>query len=164
MLGTYGSIYKAGKPSTEKELFCYQHSCRRSRKGYLYLYDNNSCDSGAFPKILMIKEPSSDKEKAKIVWTYECRDEVKSEKKMTGDKFTTGGNVIELPDSSLFVSMCSGYSELFIVDPNKTILWSAIPEKWNHDENMWEATTQYRASMILARKDLEHLILGSDKK
>ena len=164
VLNTYGNIYKPGKAFNENGLFCYQHSCRRSQKGYLYLYDNNSCNPDASPKILMIKEPASDKDKPKTVWEYECNNEVKSDKKQTGDKYTTGGNVVELPDNSLFVSMCSGYSELFIVNMDKKILWSAMPEKWNPDENRWEGTTQYRASIINTRKDLEGLLWNSGKK
>ncbi len=164
VLGTYGNIYKPGNALNDSGLFCYQHSCRRSKKGYLYLYDNNSCNPDASPKILMMKEPASDKEKLKTVWEYECNDEVRSEKKQAGDKYTTGGNVVELPDSSLFVSMCSGYSELFIVGLDKKILWSAIPEKWDANGNSWEATTQYRASIINSRRDLEYLIGNTNKK
>ena len=112
----------------------------------------------------MIKEPVSDKEKLKAIWGYECNDEMRSEKKQTSDRYTTGGNVLELADNSLFVSMCSGYSELFIVNIDKKILWSAVPEKWNLDEKMWEGTTQYRASVINTRKDLEKLIWRVGKK
>jgi hypothetical protein len=164
VIGIYGNIYKQGTQLNEDGLFCYQHSCRRSKKGYLYLYDNNSCNPGTNPKILMMKEPGTDKEKIKTVWEYECNNEVKSGKKQTEDKYTTGGNVIELPDSSLFVSMCSGYSELFIVGLDKKTFWSAIPEKWNADEKMWEGTTQYRSSIINTRKELEDLILNSGRK
>ncbi len=40
-----------------------------------------------------------------------------------------GGNVIELPDGSLFSCMGGSYSKVFIVNMNKEILWSALPEK-----------------------------------
>ena len=164
VLGMFGNIYAPGQSLTENSLFCYQHSCRRSQKGYLYVYNNNSCNPDAFPQILLIKEPVSDKEKLKTVWEYECNDEMRSERKQKGDKYATGGNVLELADNSLFVSMCSGYSELFIVNLEKKILWSAMPEKWNRDEKTWEGTTQYRASIINTRKDLEDLIWRSGKK
>ena len=164
VLATYGDIYKPGKSSDENRLFCYQHSCKRSKKGYLYLYNNNSCNPGMPPTVLMVKEPASDKEKALKVWEYECNGEVKSAKNQTGDKYSTGGNVVELPDSSLFVSMCSGYSDLFIINMDKEILWHAKPEKWNRDEHIWEGTTLYRASIINTLKDLERLIRNTGKK
>ena len=164
VIGVYGSIFQPGQTSNDKGLFCYQHSCRRSQSGYLYLFDNNSCNPGSFPEILMMKEPSSDKEKISTVWDFECNNEVRSDRKQTGDQYTTGGNVIELPGSALFVSMCSGYSQLFIVNMEKKVLWSAIPEKWDANEKSWQGTTQYRASMINNRSELDKLVFNTGKK
>ena len=112
----------------------------------------------------MMKEPSSDKEKISTVWDFECNNEVRSDRKQTGDQYTTGGNVIELPGSALFVSMCSGYSQLFIVNMEKKVLWSAIPEKWDANEKSWQGTTQYRASMINNRSELDKLVFNTGKK
>ena len=158
VLNTYGSIYMPHVTTNSNDLFCYQHSCRHSQNGYLYLFDNNSCNAGASPKIVIIQEPKSEKEKIKRVWEYECNVDGKPATIQEDDKLTRGGNVIELPDSSLFVSMCSKYSAVFIVNRDKKILWSGVPENWNQGQNKWNATIQYRASIINNRKDLENLI------
>ena len=159
VINNYGLIYKNNVPIKGDDLFCQQHSPRISRKGNLYLFNNNSCnESEAIPKITILQEPASDKEKLKKIWEYDCA---------AGGDFkktiATGGNVVELPDQSMFVCMGKQYGTTFIVSPDKKILWSAIPETWNADKNKWEMIPQYRASIISSRKELEQLIWNDEQ-
>ena len=158
VLNTYGNLYKPGAAMKDDGLFCYQHSCGLSQSGYLYLFNNNSCKIAAAPTVLMMQEPLNDKEKLQKIWEYDCNSAVKAEKKQADNKYTTGGNVIALPDNSLFVSMCSGYSDLFIVNKDKKILWDAIPEKWDHDTHTWAGSTQYRASIIPTSSEFQKMV------
>ena len=163
VLATYGEIYVPGKPFKGNMLFCYQHSCRESQSGDLYLFNNNSCDSGGVPTVLMIHESKTGQEKPEKIWEYICRVEDMPAKKETAAT-SAGGNVWELPHQSIFVSMCSVYSAVFIIDRDKNILWSAIPEKWNKTQNHWQGTDQYRASIINNRRQFERLIWGETIK
>ena len=148
---------------TGNGLFCGQHCCRRSQKGYLYLFNNDGCHPGALPKIIMMQQPAPYVDSLKKIWEYEC--ELENEDKKLRDKimFSKGGNVEELPGGSFFASMGGGYSKLFIVSLNKKILWSAMAEKWNAEEKKWRQISVYRASIITDRKKLEQLIWNSEK-
>lgn len=203
VIRSYGETFRPGVPQQGNGLFCDQHACALTKKGYLLLYNNNGCsDSTSFPRITMLQEPVSEMDKIKKVWEYECIldtidvnpavnvDTAKAvekkavDKKVAGKKqtrnghalkstplavrgwirTTTGGNVMELQDSDLFVCMNTQYSRLFIVSPEKKILWSAIPEKKYPERNEWHITqNQYRASLI-TRSDLEHLIWNEPLK
>ncbi len=165
VLNTYGERYKRGFSETGKGLFCGQHSCRRSEKGYLYLYNNNVCSKdGSLPNIIMMQEAVSENGNLNKVWEYECTLDGLNEKTLPGAGYTSGGNVIEMPDHSLFVSMSSPYGKIFMVSPGKDILWSAVSEQWNRYEKKWQMLPLYRASIINSRNDLEHLIWNEEIK
>ncbi len=159
VINTYGEIYKPGVPVKGNGMFCGQHSVRRSQIGCLFLFNNNNCDSGqASPKIKKFLEPANENGQLKKIWEYECTVE--------GDfarRFPSGGNVIELPDQSVFVCMSGLYSKVFIVSSDKQILWSALPEKWDPSEKKWNVCSQYRASIIPGRKELERLIWNDER-
>jgi len=152
VINTYGEILKPGTAIKENELFCHQHSCRRSMQGYLYMY-NNGCDLVHPPKVTMFQEPLPGKHTLNKVWEYEC-----SFDDYVPRAFSAAGNVLELPDNSLFVSMGTPYSKVFIVSRDKKILWSAIPQKWNSTEKKWDISPQYRAFIITNPKHIEKLI------
>lgn len=158
VINTYGEIYKPGVPIAGNGLFCGQHAIRHSQTGCIFLFNNNDCNNGQPPKIKRLKEPNKYDEQIKKIWEYECT----IEGNYPG-KFHTGGNVLELPDQSIFVCMGSSYCKIFIVSPDKKILWSALPEKWNPSEKKWNVCSQYRASIITSRKELEHLIWNEEK-
>ena len=66
---------------------------------------------------------------------------------------------------SMFVSMGSPYSKVFIVDTNKHENWSAISEKYDRDTEKWAPFPQsnlYRASFV-SRNELEHMIWNAEK-
>jgi Arylsulfotransferase (ASST) len=139
-------------------LFCSQHSCKLSENGYIYLYNNNLCNFNALPTIVKLKEPASAKGGLKKIWEYECTVEGAIDNTVVRYEFQSGGNVIELPDRSLFASMAGNYSKIFIVSPDKEILWSAIPEHWNPSGKKWAVFHPYAANIILDQKELETLI------
>jgi len=151
--GVYGEIFRDGESPKGNGLFCQQHSVKHSEKGYLLLYNNNLCDS-VMPSIMMLREPSLPKEGLKKIWEYTCTMEADLPK-----QFHQGGNIIELPGNSFFVSMGSPYSKVFIVGMDKKIVWSALPEKWDNAAKKWLILPEYRASIIVNRNDIERMVL-----
>ncbi len=164
ILSTYGEIYKPGGLPKGNEFFYGQHSCNHSDNGYLYVFNNNMRDSNCLPKITILKERSPGKERLKKIWEYDFPAKDLDEKIKPGFSFNAGGNVAELPDNSMFVSMGVPDSKLFIVSREKKVLWSALPEKWDEKKGKWTLMPQYRASIIANRKDLERLIWNEEIK
>jgi hypothetical protein len=160
VLATYGERFYPGYPESGKGLFCGQHSIRLSEQGLLYLYNNNVCNDSALPNIVMMREPASGNGELKRVWEYECNLDGINEKRQLTAGFTSGGNVVEMPDQSIFASMSSPYGKVFIVSQDKKIMWSAVSEQWSRFTRKWEMLQLYRASIINSRTDLEHLIKG----
>ncbi len=181
VVAAYGEVYKPDVPQTGNGLFCSQHSCKISDDGYLYLFNNNNCDSdGIMPTVVMMREPGASNGALEKVWEYTCTDDGISENPLFDRKAqeekvrakhpnfksmnmrmmhpTSGGSVTELPDHSFFVSMNNEYSKVFIVDRDKKVLWSGVSEKWNAGENRWIIILQYRASLVNSRKLLESMI------
>ena len=165
ILNTYGAIYKPGTTKMANALFCNQHSISVTDDGYLLIYNNNVCTENAMPGILMMKEPINANGKLEKIWEYACTiDDTTGIEQKKPYFFPSGGNVTELPDRSMFVSMSKPYSKLFIIDRDKKILWSAIPEKYNAKQKKWHPDNTYKASIITTRSDLEKLIWSSEKK
>ena len=166
VIGVYGEIYKPDAPEQGNGLFCRQHSIRYSDKGYLYMYNNNSCGHGeALPQLLKLEEPANEGGSLKKIWEYDCTIEgVADTGQRAFHQYPVGGNIIELPDYSIFANMSTTYSKVFILGEDKEILWSAIPEKWNERDKKWEMVYDYRASIITSRKDLENLVWNAEKK
>ena len=163
VLNEYGTKYRPGMKNWDNELFCMQHSCRVNDKGELYLYDNNTCGTSPIPKVLVMQQPGPGSNTLKKIWEYQCTIEDKS---IAAEKphFRAGGNVMQLPDRSMFVSMNTPYCKVFIVSHDKKILWSALPEKYDAAERKWKQSPElYRASIITGRKALEELIWNSEK-
>ncbi len=160
----YGETFQKGVPEKGNGLFCHQHSPAISDRGYLYLFNNNVCNAGAPPSIVMFEQPGSGNGALKKVWEYECTiDGIDDSVKKPQYQFLSGGNVIELHDHSIFASMCAPfYSKVFIVSPDKKILWSAAPERRNAVSKKWGMISLYKASMINSREDLERLIWNAE--
>jgi len=157
VLAIYGDNFKPGVHGSGEHLFCNQHSISRSQDGYLYIFNNNSCClKDSLPAIVMLQEPVSPTDTFKKIWEYTCTVE--------GDNtriFGSGGNAIELPDRSIFACMGSEYSKMFIVNRQKKILWSALPERLMEPDNKWVPIKQFSAD-IISRKDLEKLIWNAE--
>ncbi len=157
VLNAYGEVYKPGVPENGNGMFCGQHACKYSQIGCLFLFNNNGCNQGQTPRIKILKEPVNERDVIKKIWEYECSGDEQYPK-----EDLTGGNVMELPDGSIFVCMGGAYGKLFIVNKDKKVLWSGISEKWNAEENKWIPIVQYRASIITDRKQLERLIWNTE--
>jgi len=164
VLNTYGTLYKPGITEWGNALFCMQHSCRVNDKGDLYVFNNNTCGTPPTPKVELMQQPAGGKGELKKIWEYQCTIDdpaVASE----NPHFHSGGNVLELPDQSMFVSMSAPYCKVFIVGHDKKILWSAVPEKYYPEEGKWKQPPElYRASIVRTRKELEELIWNSEKE
>jgi len=164
VLNTYGTIYKPGVTKMDNGLFCFQHSCRVNQKGNLYLYDNNTCGTSHVPVIEQLQEPSPGSSELKKIWEYPCTLEARDSAMLGNQIFKQGGDVTELSDQSMFVSMGRPYCKLFIVSQDKKELWSAVPETFDKETGKWtELPELYRSSIIASRKDLEKLIWNSEK-
>ncbi len=158
IVAVYGNVYKKGDETSS--LFCEQHSCKLTKDGYLLVYNNNMCNWEETPKIVMLKEPDDKNKQMTKVWEYETTQEVTSILAPEKPYKTMGGNALELPDESLFISMCTPYANVFILDKDKQIKWNAVPEKWDGGAKKWIAIPQYRGSIITDRKKMEQLIWG----
>lgn len=157
VIGSYGDVPLPGTAKKGKRLFCDQHSIGYSQKGCMFLYNNNDCNNDRVPKIKMIQEPRSVDQFPEIVWEYQCGSDSIGSK-----RFASGGNVCELPDHSFLACLGGEYSKVFIVDSNKTVLWSALPEF--KADGVWVNFHQYRAGIIGTRKKLDALLFRRSKK
>ena len=160
VINTYGEIFKKGTPNTGNGIFCGQHSCRSGSAG-LYLF-NNGCNPDLPPKVSIMKEVEQGKDGLSILWQYECNLEGLKENHHKVYWYPLGGSVYELADSSIFVCSGSDYSKLFIVNRNKEELWSAVPERWFQQQKHWETISQYRASIICNRKQIEQMVYAAE--
>ena len=182
VLAAYGNLSQPSGAPVQNDLFCGQHSCNISMSGDLYLFNNNSCNSSSPPTVVTIKLPSTANDTLRKVWEYECsfsekapdgngfshfpatEDPAESNGKMVfTTKFTSGGNVFELPDRSMFISISGNSGRLLIVGPDRSILWSAVSERYASGDKKWLANEMYRVSIIPSPKDLEQLIWNSEK-
>lgn len=135
-------------------IFSHQHALKSIDEKYIYIYNNNlhseTASEKVYPEILKMKFDGDDLEE---VWRFECRQFDVGDQSINGG----GGNLQILSDGSLFVSMCNPYSQLFIVDSNKSILWRAIAETYNQADKTWKTYNMYRASFV-TRQQLEKMI------
>ena len=148
VLASYGEVYKPGVPERGNGLFCGQHSCNISRDGYLYLYNNNICEEGGLPKLIMMEEPARSNDSLRAKWEYQCMLEGVSKQERKNYRYVSGGSVQELPDRSVFACMNGTYSKLFIVNRQKEEVWQGVAERWNNNNNKWDMVGQYRAFVI----------------
>ncbi len=161
VLATYGETYKHGMPEKGNGLFCRQHCSALSQQGYLYLFNNNNCNPESTPTLLMMQQPGTKGGTLKKVWEYDCPIEGVSSKKQRLYQFPTGGNMLELPDKSIFACMGGTYSKVMILNRDKKVLWSALPEKWNEAEKKWKIMYSYRASMVTGPEEMARLVWGT---
>ena len=166
VLNEYAGSISSNTTESGNDLFCSQHCCGLTKNGYLFTFNNNDCDPAGGPKIIMMEEPKTTASgKLKKIWEYSCPIEKKPATAQMKIKSTSGGNVIELPDGTIFGTMSSLECTSFIVNMDKEILWSATAEKRDNEHNKWAPSdNSYRSSIILSRKDLEHLVWGEEIK
>ena len=178
----YGILARHDQSETINDFFCGQHSCKISQDGYLYLFNNNTCHPGDLPTVIIMKLPTTQNGDLEKIWEYTLSpDEIVLEKQTSvqstikkpiqqkaqqdfSSKYAVGGNVIELPDGSIFTNISGKSSKIYIIGRNKEILWRAVSEKYYIGNKNWSATDIYRASIITDHKDLERLIWNSEKE
>ena len=161
-LAEYGPAYTHGVKQAWDELFCGQHKCAYTKKGYISLYNNNTCGKTHVPTVLLLEETG--KNKLKKVWEFEVP--VDGLDTMDKDKlsFLAGGGVIELPGEELLVTVSNPSNQVFIVNTNKKILWRAIPEKYDAASKKWQLPNGLFHASLVSRKELETLIWNAQKK
>ncbi len=157
VLNNYGTKYSPTDLEQNKRFFCGQHNCSLTQKGYLCVFNNNICHTAQFPKVSIFKEPISAQDTLQLVWEYTCTSKDIPNVIANAD-FTTGGSVTELPDQSMLVSMSTPYSNIFIVNLNKEVLWSAVTQKYDAEKKEWVPLTNYRTGIIPDKATLEQLI------
>lgn len=169
VISKYGKDCEYGKiPNTY--FFCDQHSCRKSKDGLLYVFNNNACSEPAFPKLEILKEPNTDDKDLKLVWEYECPVVIRQLPgvrqgttnarvgKAMNARGNRGGNMIDLPNGDVFASLNAIYNSIFIISRNKEILWNGAPERWDTSASRWIELPTYRASIIADRKGFEQFL------
>ena len=159
---SYGETFTQMGAEKGNGLFCRQTSCKVAANGDLYLFNNNACDNSEFPKVVMFSPVPNKDGSMKKTWEFTCPIEGEPGPTQSRYQFTFGGNVVELPDRSFFVSMSTLYCRVLIVSREKKILWSALPEHWNKERKEWELGFQYKASLINTRVDLEKFVWSQE--
>lgn len=153
----YGDIFKPGVKEMGRGLFCGQHSINRTEDGYLCVYNNNTCNPGKMPQVLLLQEPVSRADTITKTWEFICP---VPDRHVGG--YYQGGNAIPLPGRNVFGNLGSQYSKLFIASRDKKILWSALPERFVETDEKWVPNYQYRSN-IISRKELERFIWAAEK-
>ncbi len=151
VLSVFGKIYKEGDLDITQELFCEQHSMK-IRDGKLYLFNNNGCGLPPIPRLEIFEEAADAKYGLRKVWEYEFNIPQANAAR------SGGGNMIDLPDGSIFASISLPYTGLVIVDRKKNILWNAKPEKWDAATSSWTGLSTYRATIIPTAEELYRVI------
>jgi arylsulfotransferase ASST len=177
ILAVYGKKFTSAQDDICNELFCGQHSIRINANGDIYLFNNNAVAIGAMPNVLVLKETGK-KNSLEKLWQYDCTLNGMSESEVSDYnkheqqvqavsrrdssmsltmRLTSGGNAVELPGGSFLVTMSGSFGKIFIVNKNKKICWSAVPEVRIFSDAAWAAVGSYRAS-IITRPQLQKLI------
>ena len=176
VVATYGKL--SGVAGTETgRLFCGQHSCKAAAGGKFYIFNNNSCNKGAMPQVFVFDQPANAKDTLSLAWQFMCGfDDVLAQKKEEAraanttieyptpeflaahSAFSRGGNVTPLPDGSLFVSICGPLGKMFIISPEKKVLWCALPETWNQYNKRWDDLIGYKANIVTNFADIQRFV------
>ena len=160
--GVYRNTYRPADMQMGNTLFCNQHAARVTAEGELYLFNNNLCLFGAPPRIEVLRMPDTGKGDLQKIWEFDCPIIQPVQKGPL--QFVAGGNVLEMPDRSIFCSLYGDlYSNIFIIGRDKKMTWSVYPEKWNSDAKRWEGIDMYRASIVNDAKALERLVWNTQK-
>ncbi len=163
VLAAYGPRFRPGLQPENSGLFCGQHCVKRSEEGYLYLYNNNSCNAVRFPRVVILKESELSNDSLELVWEYECNNAGIAQDENRSGRSVTGGSAEELQDGSILVCMGTPCSKVFIVSRDKKELWSGFSEVWNNNLHKWQMQALYRASIIRDRNELSKLIWKSQE-
>lgn len=160
VLANYGQAYPPTQKVYGDGLFYGQHTCRLSKTGELYLFNNNNNvqDSSAqkISSVVFLKEPIANNDSLIKTWEFHC--DIDS----LFNPFTSGGGgVLELTTGDILV--CTGSGHNFIVSKSKKILWDAALEL-RTPEGKWEVSKSgYRNSAIESKEQLYNLIFSTGR-
>lgn len=144
----YGKPVERQRDGMERVPFRAQHSCRISKDGLLYMFNNNTARTrDVISNISFFEEPETQGGTLKKVWEFKCDIDTFA---ATGS--ASGGSVYMLKDSTILA--CMGIEgRVFLAKYDKTLLWNAVP-RYKNDFGIWEVLPQYRASMIESDTDI----------
>jgi hypothetical protein len=180
VIAEYGPRLQTSIEDLYSGTFCGQHRIMKTSSGQLYIYNNNSTAYDAMPQILEFKESKDQPGGLEKIWQYDCTTDGMTEQEHgsflqqtallqrpngTGNKLypvhvSSGGNVMVMGDDAMFVSMSGLFAKMLIINKNKEVLWSAVPELTFFPGAPPTPIATYRAS-ILTRKELEKLITST---
>ncbi len=164
VLAEYGPRYQPGLQQQNNGLFCSQHCVKRTDEGYLYLFNNNSCNRDEFPRVAILKEPEKSNDSLELVWEYQCNNDGIGQDENRNSRSVAGGSVEKLQDGSIMVCMGTPCAKVFIVGRDKKESWSGYSEVWKNDSHKWQMQALYRASIISDRNELSKLIWKSQEQ
>ncbi|NDC41392.1 MAG: hypothetical protein EBZ77_07570 [Chitinophagia bacterium] len=154
---TYGRIFGKGAKDLQS-VFSGQHAVSLATNGDVLLYDNESADLTTQPRALRMQQKPGQQGKVQVLWEYPCSFDGLVGTKQKTPGYSRGGNVVELADKNLFISMNTPFSKVIIVDPAKKELWSAAIEIFNEKLLNWECVPQYRANILLNPAEVENML------
>lgn len=157
ILQEYGEHYPANAKPTNL-LFSEQHCIKVTETGSLYLFNNNIDHANRAPSIIEFSQPNNKGGELKKTWEYVCPT---GNIQYSDDIIKLGrhgGKVRQLHDKSFFVGMCSPYWDLFIVNRDKKVEWSAIPQCYDESMKKWKPTSSYRSNIVMPEDQLEKMI------
>ena len=156
----YGERFKPNTACKDDYYFSHQHNPCISSDGNLMVFNNGThVFKPGIPSLIMFKEGKDQSNSLQKIWEFDFKKECNFSEKISG-----GGSFFELPDKNFFVTTGQAFGEFFIISRDKKIIWRAIHQKKNIEKNTWETISNYRASIIVSKKDLEKLIWQTNKK
>lgn len=131
-------ICKYGK---DDNLFKGQHSARLSSTRQLYMFNNNA-KIKELGTLSYISSFALDSCAIRKVWEFPCDIDTNAKARCA-----VGGSVMELPGGDILT--CMGVcGRVFIVSPQKKVLWNAIPENKIGGTESWVPSQMYRADYL----------------
>jgi hypothetical protein len=158
VVATFGKSYRNGLLDTTPSAFCAQHSVKRTSKGEIMLFNNNICSKNQPPSAVIFQDSLAPEGGVNVLWEFDCPVPQNAERNAsTKELATSGGNVQELADGSFFISTCTPFGDMYVVDRNKHVLWQAEAKIWQASKSAWSPSSSYRATMI-TKQELERII------
>ena len=156
----------SGTLQNGERIFQKQHTIGVNAEGNLYIFNNNNGRMANFSpmeavagedladsiaEVTILREYGHDSVGYEKVWDFKCNFD-----RQAPAASSRAGNVSQLRDGNYFVCM-GGTPRIFIVTAKKEVLFNAIVEKWDDEEQQWKPFPQYRATPVYA-DDLDKLI------
>lgn len=144
LIAEYGQTYDN---ASQNGLFYGQHSCRISKAGRLYMYNNNvntvtrSANNRLSISTILELEDSTNNNGDMLSqksWEFLCDIDT-----FARSYTLSGGSVVELPDEAFLVSM-GIVPRCFIVNREKKVLWNVLTER--NDHGSWVPYENYRVN------------------